>query len=382
MLTAPDGTLTHLEIRALRGGLNVSDGHPRMPLTESQERIVAGLAELFHEALRRPFEEIEEQAQRAFLDGIGQRCAPVGTGRLLSCYSSSTAMDMVARTLAVRTSTVALIHPTFDNIPALLEARGLTLLPLAERELEDAGALELPAEAGAVFVTSPNNPTGWVLPADALARLARWCARTGRVLAMDTCFRAHDPHAQYDTYEILDESGVEWVVIEDTGKVWPTLELKAGFLVWGERCRLPLLDAFSDVLLSISPVVLLLVQRLAEDGVRGGYRELHRLIAENRARLQDGLAGGPLSVVDPGSRISVARVAWDEGGPDADVLYRELAREGLHILPCGPFHWARPEEGRRMLRVALGRRGADVSAAARILAETARRWRPLRGGGA
>ena len=205
--------------------------------------------------------------------------------------------------------------------------------------------------------------------------------RTGRVLALDTCFRAHDPRAQYDTYEILDDSGVEWVVIEDTGKVWPTLELKAGFLVWGERCRLPLLDAFSDVLLSISPVVLLLIQRLAEDGVHGGYRELHRLIAENRARLADPLAGGPLSVADPELRISVARVAWDESGPDADVLYRELAREGLNILPCGPFHWARPEEGRRMLRVALGRRGADVSAAARMLAEAARRWGRRRGGG-
>jgi enduracididine biosynthesis enzyme MppP len=374
VLSPPRTTLTHLEIKALRGGLNVSDGHPRMPLTAAQERIVAGLADLFHEALRRPFEEVEEQAQRAFLHGIGQRSAPIGTGRLVSCYSSSTAMDIVARTLAGRFSTVALVHPTFDNIADLLRARGLTLVPVAEHELDGERPPQLPPEVGAVFVTTPNNPTGWVLPADALARLAESCARAGRVLAMDTCFRPQDPRAQYDTYEILDESGVEWVLIEDTGKVWPMLELKAGFLAWGERTDLPLLDAFSDVLLSISPMVLLLVQRLAEDGAAGGYRELHRLLAGNRALLADILADSPLMVADPDSRISVARITWDSAGPDAHSVYEDLARQGLNTLPCGPFHWARPEEGRRLLRVALARGSADVSAAARLLGETARRW--------
>lgn len=380
MLSARRTTLTHLENRALRSGLNVSDGHPRMPLTPAQEAIVAGLAGLFHEALPRPFEEIEEAAQRTFLHGIGQRAAPVGTGRLLSLYSSSSAMDIVARALAERTASVALIHPTFDNIADLLMARGLALVPLTEAELDAEEAPPLPAEVGAVFVTTPNNPTGWVLPAAGLVRLAEFCARTGRVLALDTCFRAHDPRAQYDTYEILDASGVEWVVIEDTGKVWPMLELKAGFLAWGERTELRLVDAFNDLLLSISPVVLLLIQRLAEDGVRGGYGELHRLIAGNRALLTEVLAGSPLVMADPDSRISVARITWADGGPDAGRLYEDLAAQGLHTLPCGAFHWARPEEGRRLLRVALGRDRADVGTAARLLAETARRWDPVPSG--
>ncbi len=376
MLSAYRNTLTHLESKALRNGLNLSDGHPRMPLSEAQLQIVADLPQLFNEARELPFEEVEERAHRAFLHGIGQLRAPIGTGRLVSCYSSSTAMDILARTLADRTSAVALIHPTFDNIPDLLKGRGLTLHPVAEHELDGDAAPRLPASSGAVFITTPNNPTGWVLPAEGLARVAELCARTGRVLALDTCFRAHDPRAQYDTYGILDESGAEWVVIEDTGKVWPMLELKAGFLAWGERTDLALSDAFSDVLLTMSPLILLLIQRLAEDGASGGYRDLHRLLATNRALLTDGLAGGPLTVADPGSKISVARVAWDDRGPDAADLYDELESLGLHTLPCGPFHWARPEEGRRMLRVALGRDSAEVSTAARVLADTARRWPP------
>ena len=277
-MSAHRNSLTRLEDKALRSGLNASDGHPRMPLTESQEHIVADLPSLFHQAQRCSFEEVEERAQRAFLHGIGQLRAPIATGRLVSCYSSSTAMDIVARTLAERTSAVALIHPTFDNIADLLRARGLMLYPVAECEFDGEIVAELPdmlARCSSLLRTT--RPAGCCPPMHWPGSRSR--VNTGRVLALDTCFRAHDPRSQYDTYDILENSGVEWVIIEDTGKVWPMLELKAGFLSWGERTDLALLDAFSDILLTMSPVILLLVQRLAEDGVLGGYRDLHRLLA-------------------------------------------------------------------------------------------------------
>ncbi|MER6329677.1 aminotransferase class I/II-fold pyridoxal phosphate-dependent enzyme [Streptomyces sp. NPDC001034] len=366
--------LTSMETDALIGGLNVSDGHPRMPLTASQRAIVDSLPVLFDEAEKRVFEEIEAEAQRAFLHGIGQRQAPVGTGRLVSCYSSSVAMDITARALAHRTGTIALVHPTFDNIPDLLKGRGLSLFPLTEAEFEG-GEPELPDEVGAVFVTTPNNPTGWVLAEDGLRRLAAFCARTGRVLAMDTCFRAQDKRAQYDTYAILNESGAQWVVIEDTGKLWPTLELKAGFLAWGEHTDLPLLEYFSDVLLSVSPLVLLMLTRFAQDAERGGYAELHDLVARNRRALAEVLDGGPVTLTDPDARISVARVTLPDDGPDAVALYDELVRRGTHVLPCGPFHWDRPEDGVRQVRLALARSGEDVVRAARMLVDTVRAHR-------
>ncbi|MGW1167374.1 aminotransferase class I/II-fold pyridoxal phosphate-dependent enzyme [Streptomyces sp. NPDC002550] len=363
--------LTSMETDALVGGLNVSDGHPRMPLTESQRAIVDSLPDLFDEAEKRVFEEIEAEAQQAFLHGMGQRQAPIGTGRLVSCYSSSVAMDITARALAHRTGTVALVHPTFDNIPDLLKGRGLTLLPLPEAEL-DRGEPDLPDEVGAVFVTTPNNPTGWVLAEDGLRRLAAFCARTNRVLAMDTCFRAQDTRAQYDTYAILRDSGAEWVVIEDTGKLWPTLELKAGFLAWGENTDLPLLEYFSDVLLSVSPLVLLMLTKFAQDAERGGYADLHGLIARNRRALTEVLDGGPVTLTDPDARISVARVTLPDDGPDAVALYEELVQRGTHILPCGPFHWDRPGDGVRQVRLALARSGEDVIRAARTLVDAVR----------
>jgi len=363
--------LTMMETAALQGGLNVSDGHPRMPLTAAQQAIVEQLPLLFQEAMKRPFSSIEHEAHQAFLSGIGQQTAPVGTDRLVSCYSSSVAMDIVARCLRECTSRVALIHPTFDNIPDLLRARGLELLPITEEEF-DAGLEELPEDVGAVFVTTPNNPTGWVLSAEKLAALARFCARTGRVLAMDTCFRAQDLRAQYDSYQILEDAGVDWVVIEDSGKLWPMLELKAGFLAWGDRTRLDVENAFSDVLLSISPVILLLITHLAMDAKNGGYAQLRKLIERNRRTLSQAIRDTPLTCVDPDSRISVARLALPQSQPTADEFYLRLREDNVHLLPCAPFHWARKGEGEAYVRIALARSPEEIVHASRAVADAAR----------
>ncbi len=369
-----ENNLTLLEMQALRQGLNLSDGHPRMPLTTSQRAIVNSLPRLFEEAWDRTFEDVEREAQLAFLEGIGQYSAPVATGRLVSCYSSSVAIDIVARTLAERTTHVALVHPTFDNIPDLLRARGITLVPASEAGLAS-GEPDLRPEVGAIFVTSPNNPTGWVLGREAMLRLGRHCQCNGRVLVFDSCFRAQDERAQYDAYEALESTGVEWVVVEDTGKLWPTLELKAGFLAWGTATDLPLLEAFSDVLLSVSPVALLLIRDLALDAKEGGYASLRQLILLNREVLRHRL-DGLLTITDPESRIGVARVTLPSTGPTAWTIHEDLVREGVHTLPCDAFYWADRQLGSHQLRVALSRSTAEVSQAGLALASVVRGRRP------
>lgn len=373
-MTGGNRKLTSLENEALQAELNVSDGHPRMALTSTQRALIDGLAEMFDEARARPFSEIENQAHRAYFSGLGQNSAPVGTGRILSCYSSSTAMDLVARMLAGRTQRVALIHPTFDNLPDLFRARGLSLFPLAEQDIA-AGLEELPEDVGAVFVTSPNNPTGWVMPEAALRRLARWCRETGRVLGLDTCFRGQDTRAQYDTYLVLADSGVEWVVIEDTGKLWPVLELKAGFLSFAECFTSPLLDAFDDLLLSISPLVLLVIRELADDASAGGYAEMHRLLSDNRKLLSDAVAAEGLRLTDPDSRISVARLTVPDSWGTATELYGALVKRGVHTLPCDAFYWADPAAGRQQLRIALARDSGDVARAGLALREVSTMYR-------
>jgi len=364
--------LTTMEVDALTdvdGGLNLTDGHARLDLSAQQAAIVARIPEMFVAATRRSFPSIETAAHRAFLDALGQHTAPVGSGRILSCYSSTLATDIVARALPAG-ATVAVLHPTFDNIADLFVTRGLHLVPLSEEALL---ARDWPgAPVSAVVVTHPNNPTGLVTPEEHLRSLAAHSVRHGQTIIIDASFRGQVREAQYDTYAVLDAAGADWITIEDSGKLWPTHELKIGLLAYSERTRLPIERAFSESLLAASPVVLQMVEAFSADWVDGGFERARALVDGNRDVVRAAVESVGLRLADPTSRISVARVVLPEDGPDSSLLYKELLERGVHVLPCAPFHWADPSSGLRFIRLSLARPPATVETAAQTLARAYR----------
>jgi aspartate/methionine/tyrosine aminotransferase len=364
------GNLTTMEVDALTdadGGLNLTDGHARLVLSPQQAAIVARIPEMFADASRRSFRDIEREAHTGFLHALGQHSAPIGSERILSCYSSTLATDIVARALPAG-ATIAVLHPTFDNIADLLITRGLRLVPLSEAALLDQDWPLPPVSA--IVVTHPNNPTGLVTPEGHLRSLAEHAARHGQIVIVDASFRGQVRAAQYDTYAVLGAAGADWIVIEDTGKLWPTHELKVGLLAYSERTGLPIGRAFSESLLSASPVVLQLVAALSADWIDGGYERARALVDRNRAVVRDTVAEVGLRLADPTSEISVARIELPANGPDSSLLYKDLLARGVHVLPCAPFHWADPVAGLRYVRVSLARPFAAVQVAAQRLAQS------------
>ena len=364
--------LTTMEVDALTdvdGGLNLTDGHARLVLSAEQAAIVARIPEMFAEASRRPFPDIEREAHAAFLGAIGQHSAPVGSGRILSCYSSTLATDIVARALPAG-ATIAVLHPTFDNIADLFVTRGLSLVPLSEEALLDRDWPGPPVSA--IMVTHPNNPTGLVTPEGHLRSLAEHAVHHGQTVIIDASFRGQVRTAQYDTYRVLEAAGADWIIIEDTGKLWPTHELKLGLLAYSERTVLPIERAFSESLLAASPVVLQLVKALAADWADGGYERARDTLERNRAVVKETIGSVGLSLADPASEISVARIDLPADGPDSAQLYKDMLGRGVHVLPCAPFHWADPKSGLRYIRVSLARPFETVNTAARALAESYR----------
>jgi aspartate/methionine/tyrosine aminotransferase len=361
--------LTTMEVDALTdvdGGLNLTDGHARLGLTPQQAAIIEKIPGMFAAASSRPFPVIEHEAHSAFLRAVGQHSAPIGSGRILSCYSSTLATDIVARALSARTE-VAVLHPTFDNIADLLVTRGLSLVPFPESALLE---MDWPAPpVGAIVVTHPNNPTGLVMPREHLRSLAEHAARHGQTIIIDASFRGQVRAAQYDTYEVLEAAGADWIIIEDTGKLWATHELKIGLLAFSQRTTLPIGRAFSESLLAASPVVLQLVGQLAEDWTDGGYERSRAVIDRNRDVVRQTIQAVGLTLADPDSQISVARIDVGSTGPDSAVLYKELLARGVHVLPCAPFYWADPASGLRYIRISLARPFEIVAAAARTLAD-------------
>jgi aspartate/methionine/tyrosine aminotransferase len=362
--------LTTMEVDALTdadGGLNLTDGHARLVLSGEQAAIVARIPEMFAEASRRPFPQIERDAHSGFLRAIGQHSAIGCSARILSCYSSTLATDIVARALPAG-ATIAVLHPTFDNIADLFLTRGLNLVPLSEDALLNQDWPGLPVRA--IVVTHPNNPTGLVTPESHLRSLAEHAVRHGQTVIIDASFRGQVRAAQYDTYAVLEAAGADWITIEDTGKLWPTHELKVGLLAYSIRNTLPIERAFSESLLSASPVILLLIAALAEDWINGGYERARAIVERNRATVRSAVEEVGLRLADPTSEISVARIELPADGPDSSLLYSHLVARGVHVLPCAPFHWADPKSGLRFIRISLARPCAAVESAARTLAES------------
>jgi len=362
-------SLTEMQLAGIGSAVNVAEGYPRQRLTRSQRAIVDRFPELMQDAFDTGFRELETRAHAAFFGALGQHSAPIGSSRLMSFYSSSQAIDVVARCLAERTRAIAVVSPTLDCIPALLAARALDVLPVAEEALTSADPFAcIAGDPGALFIANPNNPTGAHLDRDRLAALAGACAERRKVLVIDQCFRAFDTRTHYDAYECLDASGAEYVVIEDTGKLWPVSGLKLGFLCTSMRSSLRLAEAMADVLLTASPFVARVVEALALDMAAGGLARLHELIAGNRACIGSALTDCDHAVLaDTDSRVSVSRI--ELAGGDATRVWGRLLQRGIHTVPCRPFYWSDPVAGERYLRVALARDREDVEGAVTVIRE-------------
>jgi histidinol-phosphate/aromatic aminotransferase/cobyric acid decarboxylase-like protein len=326
---------------------NVAEGYPKFAFTRSQQAIVDRLPAFMAEANATPYSVLEARAQRALLDAVGQSTAPVGTGRILSYYAASVAIDIVGRCLAGRTKRVAVIHPTLDCLPALIRSRGVEVVPFNEARMNRRDPLEGLDGVGGLYIANPNNPTGTIEDPKRLRRLAESCARRGVALAIDACFRVFDRRAQYDHYAVLDATGVDYVIVEDSGKLWPLAGVRLSFLAFGANSRLGVPEASADLLM--------MAPAFGHDLAAGGMAAIHERMASNRAILAAALQGSRIArLAYPDSVVSMALIRLAPGY-SSTRLWGRLIRRGVSAVPGRAIWWARGGTGEHYLRVALAR---------------------------
>jgi len=110
----------------------------------------------------------------------------------------------------------------------------------------------------------PNNPTGQELTREQVAKVVELCQKKHLLLIIDFSFRFLSDFRKWDQYELLLKSGIEFVCLEDTGKTWPTMELKIGILMASEGIYASLEVITDDMLLNVSPIIFLLLTKYIE----------------------------------------------------------------------------------------------------------------------
>ena len=329
---------------------NLADAHARQKLsTVETERIYDQLGSIFSEAEGANYHDLESQAFNAYLDSIKQQTRP---RHFFSIYSSSVSMMIVARLIREHRRSVQLVVPTFDNIPDLLKAENIQLIPRTEDSSIFYAEKNPP---GVIFEVTPNNPTGKVIDAAELSEAAEYCAENDIWLVLDQTFKGQVVDACYDHYAILDSTGVNYIVIEDTGKLWPTLDLKVSFIVASPDLAELLAPIVDEVLLNVSPFILSLVKSYSQLSLETEYHFVRSLIRDNRDFLRECLlkSSAPICVQYPASMVSVEMLSVGNSITQESAS-EFLASHQIQVLNARSFYWDGSSPGNQ-LRVSLAR---------------------------
>jgi aspartate/methionine/tyrosine aminotransferase len=362
-------TLTHFERKAFSAMLNLADGHVRRQPTPGESKVMSNLQSIYEQSLKIDPVELEARLVKEQLAVCGQVKPNEITP--LVFFSGSEALGVVGEALAVDCKTAAVVEPTFDNIPHLIYAAGVEVTPFSEELMAKPRELEgIIRKYHSLVITLPNNPSGISISKATLVEIAKLCASHNTALMIDASFRSYSTN-KFDFYAVLTGTkDLDWMVLEDTGKLWAANDLKAGILMCSERFFPKASELFHDLILSISPFVLLLLAELAREAGKEAVKEVIAHIQTNRSIVREGLKNSPIFQPDTtDSQLSVERLYYDEKVyPDQRKLLEHLTSKGLALTGSGGYYWAGTKH-KVFVRLALARDKSAVERAVAILAK-------------
>lgn len=349
--------LTQLEVAVLTEELNVADGHAYRAWSPSELAVIGSVAEKFRRVDRRDYQRIEQEYFTTFHE-LGRQTLDTGHFERFPCFTASSGIEIIANYLRLNGLSVTLIEPCFDNLKDILARHGVPLTPFPDEKLagslDDLDAFLDTVTTDVIFVVSPNNPTGTTVTSEQLQHLLAFCRSHNKQLIIDTCFRFYLPAEQvYDQYRLLGDSDVDCIVIEDTGKTWPTMEIKAPFLAVSHRLAPTISQINLDFLLHVSPVAISLLTDFLRLSIADGLASVHDVTAANRQLLYAELTGTVLRPVErPFMSMSWLTIDSAMTAGQVTALLRD---RDVHALPGGPFFWSDPAVGAGYLRISLSR---------------------------
>lgn len=347
--------LTDYEVDALPSIFNFADGHARYTLPYDPNFFWKQIPALFSRSLQQY--DIEAEFSQTFFDFAQQRrtvCAP----HALYCPSASVCIEIIANFLRNHDIATALIEPTFDNLADILKRHRIAMTALREDHLRAVGIQEWlkDVDASAIFIVFPNNPTGYTFSETDFHYLVNFCAKNQKLLILDFSFRFFAPELlKWDQYEVLEAAGVRYIAIEDTGKTWPTAELKVGLLLADKHTSIELLSIYRDIFLCLSPVILWLMnEHIKMCKQLGREHTILHIPHTNRALLRKTLAQTALHPLY-NSSLSVEWLRIDADLIDDLKITRELKMHGIYVLPGRNFFWNNQKSATQFIRFSLMR---------------------------
>lgn len=339
--------LTKWEWAGLSRGHNIADGHAHQP---QELPIIKNAYKLMLRAEKTNQNFLQKKFEEAFFRVNGQKSYSKLDPPLYQS-ACSLSIEVVANFLRLTKKSVAMLHPTFDNLADILKRHQIPLTPIEEKNLLNPKKELKTLKSDVIFLVLPNNPTGFELNKKQFLAIIDYCKEHNKILILDHSFRFYSSYTTWDQYQHIFNSGIDFIIFEDTGKTWPTLELKIGITLASNSIYPYLKDITNDFLLNVSPFNFILINEYIES--RALSKALKNVI-NNRKTLRDHFRDLPLQIVNPDSMLSVEWIKLPEGWK-ATSFCEWLGTQGVHVLPGNPFFWNDHQRGEDFIRIALQR---------------------------
>ncbi len=344
--------LTTWEWKALVSKYNLADGHAHQSLNISQKKIISSLPKIFYISESTSQEKLQNEFEEYFFPKAGQKSYKKLRAPQYH-YASSVSIEAVANFLRLSNKSLTLIHPTFDNLADIFRRHKIKLNAIDELDLTKYDKLKK-IDTNALMIVCPNNPTGQELNKKQFMEIVDICKKKNIILIVDFSFRFYSSFRSWDQYKILVSSGIDFIVLEDTGKTFPTLDLKLGILLCSESLYHSLNDITNDFLLNVSPFVFKMITEYIRAEKNPDQYSFEKTIIKNRNTLEGLFSNTPFVVQNNNSKISVAWIKLPNG-MKASNLCKYLEEKGIFVLPGNPFFWNDQNMGESYFRVALAR---------------------------
>ncbi len=357
MSETPYSSLTEVEVEGFSSKYNFANGHAYHDLPAALEPLIKELPAIYEYSRSISIPHMEEEFKRASSAIFG---SPVLAGHRHYSVSptASNSIDIIGAWLNMRDHNVGLLEPVFDNLYLMLNRRNVKITGIQESDLLDLASLEQKIEANnlkSIFIVTPNNPTGFQLDAGEFKNLCEMCERVNVSLIVDKTFRLYSDK-NFDDYKILKESGVDFVVIEDTGKTWPTQDTKVSLMAYSQSLAPDLRMLYEEIYLCHSNFTLAFLTKIIERTKDVGLDKIVRQEVTKRMKcVEDALVGTPLSIVktDGACALPLAWMDCSQTGLNDFELVQKLREHQVALLPGRFFYWDSQEKHTNNVRLSL-----------------------------
>jgi aspartate aminotransferase len=292
------------------------------------------------------------EALCAYLAGLHRR--PIAIERLAITNSGVNALMLAAQAVVSPNDRVVVAAPVWPNvveIPRILSARVETvaLEPQDGSWRLDLDRLmrALTPDTRALFLNSPNNPTGWTLPAEDRAPILKCCRELGVWLIADDVYERlnYGPAALAPSFLEIAGEDDRLISINSFSKAWRMTGWRLGWMVM-PRSLTPSVGALLEYNTSCAPDF---IQTAAIAALTDGEAEVAAFrteLAAARRQVLTGLRALPgIEAPEPdGGLYAFFKL---KGCTDAMALAMQLVEEaGLGFAPGSAFG----DEGQGWLR--------------------------------